>query len=214
MVTSRRPNNISYFEHVMQTYLDQNIQRMDGVGFILIDVDGSTAGQGIRLSDKQYAICDTPDIEGLPSCQVRQRTLDITSALSQCAQSTSGWVALVEDDCEVCPGALDEALTTLSKIETRETAMAKLSKNMCATAFPVTVISNYILATLRRLYSHPHDIIYADEWAPSPVFVYKHRSNLFHHIGTISTEPHKNDPQWQEQYGALRADTCGDTIMR
>ena len=213
MITAQRPNNISYVEQVMDTYLKQNIHIMDGVGIILIDVDGSTLGKGIRLADREKAICDTPDVEGLPSCQVRQRTLDVTKALSQCMKSTSGWVVLVEDDCEICPEALDEALTALSKLEPQKTAMAKLSKNMCATAFPDNMITPYIMSTLRRLYTHPHDIIYAEDWSSPPVFVYKHPRNLFHHIGTVSTEPHKNDPLWQEQYGEMRADTCGDKTI-
>lgn len=216
MVTSRRPNGVTYVDRVVETYEKQNIFRMDGVGLYIIDTDGSSNGKDgiVRLTDRILAKCDTQaqDREGIPSCQVRQRTLDITSALGKCAAVTSGWVILVEDDCEICPNSLDEALVALSELHTSEISMAKLSKNMCATAFPVSRVQAYVDATLQRLYTHPHDIILAEEWAPPPVHVYKHFRNLFHHIGSVSTEVHKNSELWQEKYSLLREDTCGEEL--
>jgi hypothetical protein len=145
--------------------------------------------------------------------QVRQRTLDITAALEQCANITSGWVILVEDDCEVCPDSLDEALVALAGLKGSEIAMAKLSKNMCATAFPVVRVGAYSRASRMRVYTHPHDIIFAEEWAPPPLYVYKHLRNLFHHIGDISTEDHKNTLEWQRKYKMIREDSCGERIV-
>lgn len=215
MVTAARPGGVSYLERVVATYTAQNVHRMDGVGLLIMDVDGGTRGEAQRgrpegngLTGRQLAECTGPDVEGLPSCQVRQRTLDITAALSQCQEVTSGWVVLVEDDCEPCLGALDESLTALAGLDPGATSMAKLSRNMCATAFPVPRVSAYVQATRRRIHTHPHDIILAEEWAPAPARVYAHPRNLFHHIGDISTEQSKNDPAWQALYRDLRADTC------
>ena len=92
--------------------------------------------------------------------------------------------------------------------------MAKLSTNMCATAFPASRVQDYVNHTLSRLYTHPHDIILAEAWAdPLTTSVYRHARNLWHHIGDISTEPHKNVPEWQAQYRDLRADTCFDKLV-
>ena len=215
MVTAMRPNNTSYVEHVLSTYTQQNVNRMDGVALALIDVDGSTVVSGVyggvRLENRKYATCDTPDVEGIPSCQVRQRSLDVTGALLQCAKLTSAWVVLVEDDCEVCTGVLQEALTALAALNARDIAMAKLSKNMCATAFPVQVIPAYVEATLSRLYTHPHDIIDTQQWAPR-LQLYRYERNLFHHVGHISTEQHKNKKEWQDLYASMREDHCGGYI--
>lgn len=215
MVTASRPGGVSYLERVVATYVAQNVHRMDGIGLVIMDVDGGTQGEaqrgrpeGNRLKERKMAECTGVDTEGLPSCQVRQRTLDITAALSRCQEVTSGWVILVEDDCEACPGALDESLTALAGLDPATTSMAKLSRNMCATAFPVLRVDAYVQATLRRIHTHPHDIILAEEWAPPPARVYRHTRNLFHHIGDISTEETKNDPKWQEMYREMRSDTC------
>jgi hypothetical protein len=62
-------------------------------------------------------VCDTQEPPGLPSCQVRQPRIDVTAALSHCAQFTSGWVILVEYDCEACAGALDEVEYTLASLD-------------------------------------------------------------------------------------------------
>lgn len=220
MVTARRPGGVSYLERVVATYRAQNVHRMDGAGLAIIDIDGGTQGEavrgrpeGYRLPSRLLADCTGPDSEGIPSCRVRQRTLDITAALSRFSSITSGWVVLVEDDCEACPGALDESIAALAGLDPARTSMAKLSRNMCATAFPVSRVPEYIRASLARIHTHPHDVIFADEWAPPPAQVYRHTRNLFHHIGDISTEPHKNDPAWQDMYRDMRADSCFDTTV-
>lgn len=216
MVTAIRPGGVSYLGRVVAAYREQHVFNMDGTGLVIIDTDGGTRDaetRGFSLQDRLMAVCDTPDVEGLPSCRVRQRTLDVSAALTKCQSITSGWVILVEDDCNPCPSALSELIPALASLNALDTAMAKFSRNMCATAFPTTRLAAYITASLGRLYTHPHDIIYTDAWAPDPARVYTHARNLFHHIGNISTEPHKNAPAWQDQYGALRADSCGDPML-
>lgn len=218
MVTAGRPGSVSYLERVVGLYQAQHVWGRDGVGLAVIDVDGWTEGrgrngkvEGIRLPARTRAVCDRPDVEGIPSCQVRQRTLDIVGALAVCVNGTSGWVVLVEDDCEPCEGALSESLEALAGLSESVISMAKLSSNMCATAFPVSRVKDYSTASLSRLYTHPHDIIYAEEWAGAATRVYRHRRNLWHHIGSVSTEKHKNNPEWQKKYREWREDSCFDT---
>lgn len=216
MVTARRPGPVSYLSRVVRLYETQGITQLDGAGLAIIDVDGWTRENStvtaFRLPNRAHAICDRPDVEGLPSCQVRQRTLDVLAALDICQKITSGWVILVEDDCEPCPGALSESLEALDKLNPAGTSMAKFSLNMCATAFPVPRVPDYSTATLNRLYTHPHDIIKAEDWAGTSSRVYRHHRNLWHHVGAVSTEPHKNNPEWQAQYAGARADICFQTI--
>lgn len=219
MLTSRRPGPVSYLSHVAGLYRAQDVFGRDGTGLTIIDVDGWTAERretgtpvGFRLPDRARAACTSPDVEGIPSCQVRQRTLDVLGALSVCLGITSGWVILVEDDCEPCPGALSEALGALAGLSPAGTSMAKLSSNMCATAFPAVRVPAYSRDTLARLYTHPHDIIMAENWAGPETQVYRHSRNLWHHIGNVSTEPHTNTPEWQALYAGMRMDTCFDQM--
>ena len=221
MLTARRPGGVTYLERVVGTYQAQNAHRLDGGGLVIIDVDGVTEGEakngrpeGTSLTGRIMAACDTPDVEGVPSCRVRQRTLDVTRGLAMCVEITSGWVILTEDDCELCPGALGVVLGVLAGLDPGHTSMVKLSKNMCGTAFPASRVAAYAQASVERLYTHPHDIIQAEGWAPEPARVHYHHSNLFHHIGNISTEPHKNDPEWMEKYAALRGDVCFETVLQ
>ena len=222
MVTAARPNSVSYLERVVKIYREQHVFGRDGVGLAVIDADGWTARRshkglvhGFRLPNRGRALCDEsiPDVEGIPSCKVRQRALDVVGALSVCSNKTSGWVILVEDDCEPCAGALSESLEALAGLDPRSVSMARLSVNMCATGFPRERVKAYSQSTLARLYTHPHDIIDVNLWAPvDTTRVYRHHRNLWHHIGEISTEPHKNDPKWREKYRAWRDDTCFDPI--
>jgi hypothetical protein len=80
--------------------------------------------------------------------------------------------------------------------------------NMCSTAFPAARVPDYSRDTRARLDTHPHDIIKAENWAGPDTLVYRHPRNLWHHIGNVSTEPHKNAPEWQALYADMRADSC------
>lgn len=207
MVTARRPGMVDYLARVSSVYHAQGVHRRDGTGLAIVSVDGWTTA-GFVLPNRTLAECTGPDVEGLPSCQVRQRTLDVLAALAVCQPITSGWVILVEDDCEPCPLALSESLDALAEQDPATTSMAKLSVNMCATAFPAARVLAYSSDTRARLYTHPHDIIKAENWAGPTTRVYRHHRNLWHHIGRVSTEPHKNAPEWQARFADLRADSC------
>jgi hypothetical protein len=221
MVTAARPGGVSYLERVVQGYQEQQVFHMDDVSLAVIDVDGWTANRGetgvvhgYRLPARVMATCDTTDVEGRPSCKVRQRTFDVVGALAVCAMDTSGWVILVEDDCELCAGALSESLDVLAGLDPARVAMVKLSRNMCATAFSIHRVGDYSKACIERLYYHPHDIINVEAWSGprDGSHAYTHLRNLWHHIGNVSTETHKNNPEWQAQYRDMREDTCLATM--
>ena len=214
MPTARR--EVSYLDQVVQSYNAQNVFRMDGVALVVLDMDNSTTNAVkstpmISLQERTNAICDTVDTEGLPSCQVRQQGLDVAAALIQCAKLTSGWVVLTEDDCEACSGALDEVVTTLSELNRDSTAMAKFSKFVRATAFPVDVVLKYAESVHSRLYEFPYDVTVMEQWA-SGRRQYVHARNLFHHVGHVSTEAKRNDAAYRVAYAELRGDLCFESI--
>ena len=169
MPTVRR--SVSYLDQVMQSYTRQRVLLMDGVTLAVLDVDNSTSllthQVATQLPDRIKAPCDAPDTPGLPSCKVRQQGLDVTAALSHCARFTSGWVVIVEDDCEACAGALDEVVSTLASLDHTRIAMAKFSKFTRATAFPIEMVPGYVQSVRDRLYTHPYDITVIEQWAPN-----------------------------------------------
>jgi len=156
---------------------------------------------------REMAVCDTPDTEGLPSCEVRQRSLDAIAAMTVCAQSASGWVVLLEDDCLACPGAVDELVTALGGLDARATSLARFSKFQRATAIPSRKAPLYAADIRHRLYTHPPDVTRIEDWDP-PGGLYVHARNLFHHIGYMSTEAVKNNDAFRERHRALREDVC------
>lgn len=215
MPTVRR--SVSYLDQVMQSYMKQRVLLMDGVTLAVLDVDNSTSfllthQEATQLPDRIKALCDAPDTSGLPSCKVRQQGLDVTAALSHCARFTSGWVVIVEDDCEACAGALDEVVSTLASLDHARIAMAKFSKFTRATAFPIEMVPGYVQSVRDRLYTHPYDITVIEQWAPNRR-QYIHARNLFHHVGHVSTEASRNTPEYRAAYTKLRSDTCFQSLF-
>jgi len=207
MITASRPE--SYLQRAVTSLLDQNVMVYDGSVLVVVDVDGGAINSSwaVPVASREIAKCDSPDTEGVPSCEVRQRSLDVISAITLCAQSATGWVILIEDDCIACPYAIDELVTTLSQLDTRETSMARFSKFQRATAVPSAKVSSYAGNIRSRLYTHPHDVTRIEDWDP-PGRLYVHNRNLFHHIGRVSTEALKNSEAFREQYSELREDVC------
>ena len=206
MLTARRPE--SYLQRAVISLLDQNITPYDGAGLVVVDIDGSASNFSWATPlSRERAVCDTPDVEGLPSCEVRQRSLDIISGMSFCAESATGWVVMLEDDCVACPGAVDELLTALRWLDARALSMARFSKFQRATAIPSGKVARYAGDIRRRLYTHPHDITRIEDWDP-PGRLHVHERNLFHHIGAVSTENSKNNDAFRQRYRELREDVC------
>jgi hypothetical protein len=206
VITSARPT--SYLTQVTDSLRDA--LRMDGVGLLVVSTDNRTApGRTgfVVLRDRRLAVCDTPDAEGLPSCKVRQITLDVTAGLAACAEHTSGWVVLVEDDCVACEGAVDETVAALSGLSAREISFARFSKGLRGIAFPARKVGRFARYAVARLYTHPHDITKMEDWDP-PGKMYVHSRNLYHHIGVVSTDDRKNTDDFRRRYAVYRDDVC------
>jgi hypothetical protein len=198
----------SYLTQVTDSLRDA--MRMDGVGLIVISTDNSTNPTQtgfVVLPHRRLAVCDTPDVEGLPSCKVRQITLDVTAGLSVCAQHTSGWVVLLEDDCVACEGAVDETVSVLSGLSASDLSFARFSKGLRGIAFPARKIKQFTDYAVSRLYTYPHDITKMEDWDP-PGRMHVHTRNLYHHIGVVSTDERKNTDEFRQMYAVYRDDMC------
>jgi hypothetical protein len=206
MLTARRPQ--SYLERAVGSLLEQNVLTYDGVGLVVLDADGSARNVSWATPmQREPAACDTPDVDGVPSCEARQRSLDVITALTTCAQAASGWVVLLEDDCTACQGGVEEVVTALSRLDGRAISLARFSKFQRATAIPAGKVGRYTMNIRQRLYTHPHDITRIEDWDP-PGVLYVHARNVFHHIGFVSTEASKNNEEFRAQWRELREDVC------
>jgi hypothetical protein len=211
MVTSERP--VSYLERVLDTFNEQRVNEMDGVGLIVVNMDGTNKGVGIvHPPTRKLAVCDTPDVEGIPICKVRQGTLDVTESLLYCANHTSGWVVLAEDDCEACPGSIQELMDAISTLDAANVSLAKFAKIATGVAFPKDKVELYAAHAQAHVYEKPHDYYSEREWDPSGSGIHYHRQNLFHHIGTVSTIPYRNEEAYHMTYDAARSDSCGEPM--
>ena len=203
VVTAGR--GVSYVDQTVASFIGQRVFQRDGVALVVVDVDGS-APNATLLRDREHAPCNAPDVKGVPSCKVRQMTLDVTAALALCANGTSGWVVLAEDDCVACEGAVGEVMDALWGMH-QGTSMARFSKFSRSTAIPARKIPAFVRYARSRLHTHPYDITRVEEWDQGGG-VYVHRRNLFHHIGTVSTEGTRNTLPFLERYGGFRSDVC------
>lgn len=210
------PRSQSYLYEVLTGFEAQHVMALDGAGLMVVDVAGNATSGYIGLHNREMAKCDYNDVpgtKGLPSCMDRQMSLDVTGVLAQCANITTGWVVLIEDDCVPCPGAVDEVLTTLGRLSTRHTSLARFSKFLRATGIPARKVARFRDYVRSRLYTHPYDITRVEDWDPMPTSgevpqYYVHDRNIFHHVGTVSTVDAKNTIEFQREYAALRGDVC------
>jgi hypothetical protein len=211
VVTSERP--VSYLERVLETFAAEGAQHMDGVGVMVVNMDNTSKVAGVvhPAGARKMAVCDTPDVEGLPICKVRQGTLDVTESLLMCAKETSQWVVLAEDDCEACPGSLREMVEALGGLDAGKISMARFSKIATGVAFPVGKVEAYARHAQARIYEKPHDFFNPSEWDSGGV-VHVHARNLFHHIGSVSTIPYRNSEEYHAAYDGMRSDTCGEAL--
>jgi hypothetical protein len=211
MVTSERP--VSYLERVLATYQEQRVSQMDGVGLIVVNMDGTHLGNSVvHPRTRKLAGCDMPDVEGRPICKVRQSTLDVTESLLYCANRTSGWVVLVEDDCEACPGSIQEIVAELSRLDAVAVSLAKFSKFSRGVAFPVGKVEAYAKNAQAHVYEKPYDFFDVEDWDPHGGGAHIYAHNVFHHIGTVSTITYRNEEEYRKNYDTMRSDFCGEPL--
>jgi hypothetical protein len=214
MVSAPRPGNASYLDRTVLALHKQGVHIRDDVGLMIVHVD-SQKGVGVLLKNRTLVQCRPPVGENLPSCVVQQSGYDVAASLLLCAQRASAWVVLLEDDCEVCEGGLDEMLDSIGRLDPRLMSMAKYSKFSRAWAFPVHKVTAFAASVVRRIKTHPYDVTRVEEWDTQRerVQFYHHPVNLFHHIGSISTDPVRNTPEYNAMYHTLRRDTCRELLV-
>ena len=79
MVTAGR--RVSYLGESLGSYERERVWGYDGVGLIVVDVDGCNSSWAVRLSNRTMEKCDGVGVEGVPSCVTRQSTRDVVAAL-------------------------------------------------------------------------------------------------------------------------------------
>mmetsp|Transcript_46733 Transcript_46733/g.124108 ORF Transcript_46733/g.124108 Transcript_46733/m.124108 type:complete len:425 (-) Transcript_46733:397-1671(-) len=122
------------------------------------------------------------------SCQVRQQSRDVATAIKQCSAGLSpeSWVVLVEDDTPICPGGARQIATVLASISNTSTPFrfktAHFSETFSGTAFPVEAVEFFATYLLQNLAARPPDHLVDEHWwSDRRDFIYN--GNLFLHNG-------------------------------
>ena len=161
------------------------------------------------LGNKTYEDCTEEQLlteegdDARPPCSVRQQTRDITAAMLQCADrmGESGWVMLVEDDTEMCEGAVRVMLQTLPRVA-RSSSFVALSSYFSGTAFTSTAAEAFARYASGRLGERPIDHLLWQDWGS--VFSVRDVGNLFAHRGLVSAFEYRNSPRFHELWDGMR----------
>ena len=222
--------NDSYLSLVLGS-IEAEIQRSGGVApspmrieVLVIDVTPAAARTDIRdararfpafamepLANKTREDCTPAQLlsdsggPGQPPCSVRQQTRDVTAALAQCAARVppDGWVALVEDDTEMCAGALRTmpgALPGLARA--RRWRFVAWSNYLSGTAFAQPAALAFARHAAGRRGEKPIDHLVWDPWAPGEYL--ETGGNLFAHRGRVSVFAYRNEAAFRELYDGMR----------
>ena len=164
-----------------------------------------------KLANKTYENCTAEQMRtdsggpGQPPCSVRQQTRDVASALRQCAGRVApdGWVALVEDDTEMCAGALQVMTGTLLAVGRRGGwRFVAFSNYFSGTAFAQPAAAAFAEYASGRLGERPIDHLVWDAWGPGAYI--ESQGNLFAHRGRVSVFEYRNTADFREQYDTMR----------
>eukprot|EP00292_Cryptomonas_paramecium_P005903 CAMPEP_0113682480 /NCGR_PEP_ID=MMETSP0038_2-20120614/12689_1 /TAXON_ID=2898 /ORGANISM="Cryptomonas paramecium" /LENGTH=385 /DNA_ID=CAMNT_0000601559 /DNA_START=157 /DNA_END=1314 /DNA_ORIENTATION=- /assembly_acc=CAM_ASM_000170 len=146
------------------------------------------------------------------SCQVRQQSRDVATAIKQCSAGLSpeSWVVLVEDDTPICPGGARQIATVLASISNTSTPFrfktAHFSETFSGTAFPVEAVEFFATYLLQNLAARPPDHLVDEHWwSDRRDFIYN--GNLFLHNGYVSAFPVRNSGAFHEELDKRRFDS-------
>lgn len=209
VLTSRR--KVSYLQTVLRS-LDY-VNASEDSGFwrsAVVDVDSSTGvldADILHPLDRRIESCSgESDVEGLPSCEVRQQTTDVANTLEKCSHLASQWVTLVEDDTVLCKGGLKIMEQSLQGLGLEVDAV-KFAKCFSGTTFRVSSLNkftHYARSVMRTL---PVDIALHGEWGSGKV-PWGYNLNLFHHVGDVSTFEARNSKEFRQRNEKVRKDKC------
>ena len=208
--------NVSYVHPVMQALRDQI-----SVPGVLVDLDDHYAevklpDRFVRLvpSDRIKENCDPSEGDiGRPNCVARQQTRDVAIGLRRCTEMAGPhtWVVMLEDDMLPCSGAMLIITSYLSGLDPEIVHTVKFAKFTRAVAFPPGTTLLYAQDALANILRIPSDLMIDGDWGRGSTIVHKGGS-LFSHIGTVSTNPYRNDISYSEKWKDLRNENCGDLL--
>ena len=216
-IIAARRRGVSYVHTVMQALRDQI-----SIPGVLVDLDDhytevQLPDRFVRLvpSERNKENCDPNEGDiGLPNCVTRQQTRDVAVGLRRCTEMAGQhtWVLMLEDDMLPCPGAMGIISSYLSGLDSEAVHIVKFGKFSRAVAFPPpgTAII-YAQAALANIIGTPYDLILGGDWRSGITIVHKGGS-LFRHIGTVSTNPYRNDLYYMKKWYDLRKENCGDLL--
>jgi hypothetical protein len=184
--------------------------------FTLIDADGSCPSDlyPIRLEHRLFAHgrdCETgEDLDPLPSCRIRQATLDVAASLRMChSLASASWILFLEDDFLPCPDGLEAILSVLRGMPST-VKFARFTQGGGAVAFPRANVLAYAQYLLDNYRSVPNDRALLGPWLDLPDYV--HAVHTLKHVGKVSTIPARNGDEYQRVYSGIRDNECGMPI--
>ena len=163
------------------------------------------------LANKTYENCTEQQLrtdeggQGRPPCSVRQQTRDVTAAMLQCAArvAADGWVAMVEDDTEMCPGSVEAMTQALPRVAAdRQFRFFAFSTYFSGTAFAAAAAADFARYAAGRLGSRPIDHLVWEDWGTGPYV--QGAGNLFAHRGRVSVFEYRNTAQFREMWDGMR----------
>ena len=181
-----------------ESYLDLVLRGYENVSARVIDPSNES-------------VPELPANENIPLA-VRVAGLHVAYALGECASGGTPWVLLAEDDMVPCEGALDTVDSALA--DSTDYSTVFFSKFSRAFAMRREVVGAFAAAVQRNLELKPYDIVLRTGiWLPEGERMLVYPTNLFHHIGALSTVPERNSADFIQKHGGLRADVCGEPLV-
>jgi len=238
ILTSRRPNNVSYLSTTLSTLRDEakSIGMDMWQDFSVFDVDGyhnefvNSEFEGIKfipeiVKQRTKANCfdDGKDVDtnspfSIP-CKVWQLNLDVISTLTMChkiaKKGTKEWILFMEDDLLICQDGMFEIKSVIQNrdVENKERQVCEIlrfSKHFMAYVAHISCIFDLIDSISSFINQKPHDHVLEDFSQKHELYIHSH--NLFSHIGKTSTILYRNEVEYLEKYESMRTTNCIQTI--
>lgn len=224
ILTSRRPDNTSYLALSLESLRGEGFSMQD---VTLVDTDGSGREwaahfNGVKLPDVQAVrkrvacIDDGGDVGSGVPCRVMQSNYDVAMTLAVCQAAAlrtgKSWVLFMEDDVTACPGSADGVRAELARVHHEQVSLVSFSKFSRCFAVSAWYSTHMALEVREHAAAKPYDyVMWSDGWRGNSVQK-KHPTNLFHHIGEVSTSKYRNEQGYKDMYSGMRSDKCGEAL--